>query len=73
MKQYICEIIRTSYINEIYRYDNNEEHRDFVYINPDTFIGFCARRYYTIYCDKHFLDDEKVKCLLKQFLNLWLL
>lgn len=66
MKQYVCEIIRTSYINESHGYDNYKEHRDFLYINPDTFIGFCARRYHTIYCDKHFLDDEKGLMLVKK-------
>ena len=66
MKQYICEIIRTSYINESYGYDNAKEHKDFLYVNPNTFIGFCAKRYHTIYCDKHFLDDEKGQMLVKK-------
>ena len=66
MKQYICEIIRTSYINKSHGYDNSKEHRDFLYINRNTFIGFCARRYHTIYCDKHFLDDEKGQMLIKK-------
>ena len=66
MKQYICEIVRTSYINESHGYDNYKEHRDFLYINPDTFIGFCARRYHTIYCDKRFLDDKKGQMLIKE-------
>ena len=66
MKQYICEIVRTSYIYESHGYDNYKEHRDFLYINPDTFVGFCARRYHTIYCDKHFLDDEKGQMLIKK-------
>ena len=66
MKQYICEIIRTSYINKSYGYDGSKEHRDFLYVNPNTFIGFCARRYHIIYCDKHFLDDEKGQMLVKK-------
>ena len=53
MKQYICEIIRTDQ-NKIYieGYDNYEEHRDFLYINPSIFHGMLGRRYHTIYCDK---------------------
>lgn len=62
MKQYICEIVRTSSKNESYGYDNYKV----LYINPNTFTGFCARRYHTIYCDKHFLDDEKGKLLIKE-------
>ena len=37
-----------------------------LYVNPNTFIGFCARRYHTIYCDKHFLDDEKGQMLVRK-------
>ena len=66
MKQYICEIIRTSYINKSHGYDNSKEHRDFLYINPNTFIGSCGKRYHTIYCDKHFLDDEKGQMLVRK-------
>ena len=66
MKQYICEIIRTSYINESHGYDNSKEHKDLLYINPNTFIGSCGKRYHTIYCDKHFLDDEKGQMLVRK-------
>ena len=66
MKQYICEIKRVQN-KEFYNngYDNDKEHRDFLYINPEIFVGFCARRYHTIYCDKNFLNDDIGKILVK--------
>lgn len=65
MKQYICEIFRTTYENHSGGYDNCEEHKDVFYINPDTFTGSCGIRYHTIYCDKNFLNDDKGKQLVE--------
>ena len=70
MKQYICEIIRTDQ-NKIYieGYDNYEEHRDFLYINPSIFHGMLGRRYHTIYCDKQFLNDNIGRNFVKEILK----
>ena len=69
MKQYICEIFRTTYENHSGGYDNCEEHKDVFYINPDTFTGPFWGKYHAIYCDKKFLNDDKgkqfVECIFK--------